>query len=72
MMLGQNNALGDEELKAIYTLSDDIRDAYVRLNKIAHLRDYSNDLQNLTESLIDQCQIYLLKLLEMRSTYFKA
>lgn len=71
-MLGQNNVLGDDELRAIYTLSDDIRDAYTKLNKIAHLRNYNTDLQKLTESLIDQCQIYLLQLLKMRSTYFKA
>lgn len=71
-MLGQNNALGDEELQVIYTLSDDIRDAYTKLNKIAHLRNYDADLQKLTESLVDQCQIYLLELLKMRDAYFKA
>lgn len=71
-ILGRNNALEEIELKAIYDLGDNIRDSYRRLNRIAHLRNYEEDLQRLTATLIDYCQIYLLKLLELRSIYFKS
>lgn len=70
-MLGTNNSLGEEQLKPIHELMNSIRNSYERLNPIAHLRDYEADLQAHTESLIDQCQVYLLKILEIRKSYFK-
>lgn len=69
-MLGKNESLGDEQLTTIYEIMDNIRNSYTELNPIAHLRYYTSDLQNQIESLIDQCQIYLLKLLENRQLYF--
>lgn len=69
-MLGRNTSLGETELKPVYKLGKNIRNSYKELNKVAHLRKYEADLQGLTESLIDQCQVYLLKLLEIRKSYF--
>lgn len=71
-MLGSNTNLNEETLEPIYELSKGIRNTYKKLNKIAHRRDYDKSLDTLTESLIDQCQTYLLKLLEMRSSNFLA
>ena len=71
-MLGNNDALGEEELKSIFDLAKEIGKSYDRLSETAHLRDYDTDLQTQTESLMDSCQIYLLKLLEMREKCFKS
>jgi hypothetical protein len=70
-MLDNNDSLTDEQLEPIHELGETIRNLYERFNPIAHLREYETNLQGLTESLIDQCQIYLLKLLEFRAKYFK-
>ena len=70
-MFGRNDLLNEKELEPIFTLSDNIRNEYRKLNKITHLRKYEYDLQKRTEGLIDQCQIYILKLLEIRKSYFK-
>jgi len=70
-MLGQNNTLAEDELISIFKLEEDIRDSYKNFNPIVHLRDYEKELQTQTEILIDLCQIYLLKLLQMREYYFK-
>lgn len=72
VIIGSNNILSEMELQPIYELSDNIRNSYKRLTQIAHLRDYETDLKWQTESLIGQCQIYLLKLLELRNIYFKS
>jgi hypothetical protein len=69
-ILGENNALTDLDLQPIHHLSDSIRESYESLTELAHLRNYTNDLQKTTESLIDEVQIYLLKLLELRAKYF--
>jgi len=69
-ILGRNTALSDPDLQPIHDLSDNIRASYESLNKLAHLRNYTNDLQKMTENLIDEVQIYLLKLLELRAAYF--
>lgn len=71
VILGTNDSLGDVELQPIYEVGDNIRKLYTKLNSIAHLRDYEADLQELTENLIDQCQIYLLDLIEFRRKHFK-
>ena len=71
-MLGRNDALTEADIQPIHELANDIRKAYEKLNKLAHIRKYEADLQRQTESLIDLCQIYLLKLLEMRKAYFKS
>jgi hypothetical protein len=70
-MVGSNDLLSDEVLKPIEDLSKNIRDSYERLNSIAHQRDYTKDLQALTESFIDNTQILLLELLKLRNLYFK-
>jgi hypothetical protein len=71
-ILGINNELSDEDLESIYALSDSIRNMYQRLNLIVHYRgkDYPG-LQTMTENLIDEVQVYLIKLLDLRSRYFK-
>jgi hypothetical protein len=69
-ILGKNAALSDSDLQPIQDLGDNIRSSYESLNKLAHLRDYTNDLQKMTENLIDEVQIYLLRLLELRERYF--
>jgi hypothetical protein len=69
-ILGKNTALSDLDIQPIHDLSDNIRASYQSLTSLAHLRDYGNDLQKMTENLIDEVQIYLLKLLELRAIYF--
>jgi hypothetical protein len=69
-MVGSNDLLSDEVLKPIEDLSRNIRDSYEWLNEIAHQRDYTKDLQALTESIIDEVQIYLLELWRLRTRYF--
>ena len=71
VMLGKNDSLEEEQLTTIYLLMDSIRYSYTKLSPIAHRRDYESDLQAQTESLINQCQIYLLKLLDNRKLYFE-
>lgn len=70
-MLGTNNSLKTDQLLTIYQAMDNIRDSYNRLSPIAHLRDYDTNIQAQTENLIDQCQIYLLKILNNRELYYK-
>jgi hypothetical protein len=69
-IIGSNRNLKDEDLKPIDDLSKNIRKFYKTLNKLAHQRDYTNELQKMTENQIDQVQIYLLNLLELRERYF--
>jgi len=71
-IVGRNRALGEVELEPILKLAKDIRDSYEEFNPIAHRRDYEYNLQAHTESLMDSCQIYLLKLLELREKYFES
>lgn len=70
-ILGKNKTIREEELRTIYELEDSIRESYEKLSPIVHLRKYEEDLQRQTESLIDQCQIYLLQLLTLREKYFE-
>lgn len=69
-ILGKNTALSDSDLQPVQDLSKNIRTTYQSLSNLAHLRNYTNNLQKMTESLIDEVQIYLLKLLELRAIYF--
>lgn len=71
-ILGSNTSLSENDLKPIYDLCDNIRDSYRALNPLSHLRNYTDDLQKMTESIIDEAQIYLLKLLVLRGKYFVA
>jgi len=70
-MLGRNEAPREADLGPIFELMKKIRESHERLNSIVHYREYEGDLQAQTEILIDECQILLLKLLQMRTSYFK-
>jgi hypothetical protein len=71
-MLGENEALGEADLEPILELAEKIRESHKTLNSVVHYRKYERDLQAQTEILIDECQVLLLKLLQMRMSYFKA
>lgn len=70
-MLGRNETIGEVDLKPVFELMEKIRDSYQKLNSTVHYREYEGDLQAQTEILIDECQILLLKLLQMRTFYFE-
>jgi len=69
-IVGNNNNISEKELKIIIELVDNLYKEFKRLNKITHQQQYERSLEVRIKGIIDQCQIHLLKVLELREIYF--
>jgi len=68
---GNNKDISEKELEVIIEAVDHSYEEFDKLNKLTHLQEYEEDLVSRVKSTFDQCQIHLLKLIELRELYFK-
>lgn len=70
-IVGNNKDISEKELDVIIELVNNLYKEFDKLNKVTHLQKYDTDLDSRTRGIFDQCQIHLLKVLELRESYFK-
>jgi len=70
-MMGNNKEIEGIVFDMIIELVDNLFNEFDKLNKITHIQKFESDLEIRTENAMDQCQIHLLKLLDLRELYFK-
>lgn len=69
---GKNKDIEETELRQIEVLTNSTNYHIEKLSEITKLRDsQDSEMQNLTEGVLDECQIYLLNMKEARKKYFK-
>jgi hypothetical protein len=70
-LMGNNKEIEGKVFESLTELIDNLFDEFDKLNKLTHLQKYESDLEKRTEDIMIQCQIHLLKLLDLREQYFK-
>jgi len=71
-IMGNNRSISGNQFEIIIDLVDNLINEYDRLNKTTHLQQYEKDLEVRTQEIFDQCQIHMLKLIELNEKYFLA
>jgi hypothetical protein len=70
-IVGNNKSVSEKEFETIINVVDDLYVEFDRLNKITHQQKYDQSVETRVKGSLDQCQIHMLKVIELRETYFK-
>jgi len=70
-IMGNNKNTSKKELENIIELVDNLYYEFDKLNKMTHQQREKKELEAKTKEIIDQCQIHLSKMIELREMYFE-
>lgn len=70
-IMGNNKNISEKELENIIELVDNLYSEFDKLNKMTHQQRDKKELEAKTKEIIDQCQIHLSKMIELREMYFR-
>jgi len=70
-IMGNNKNISERELKNIIELVNNLYREFDKLNKMTHQQKDEKELEGRAKGILDQCQIHLLKLIELREVYFR-
>jgi len=70
-IMGNNENISEKELENIIELVDNLYREFDKLNKMTHQQRDKKELEAKTKEIMDQCQIHISKMIELREMYFR-